>query len=142
MHVAKDSQHVVRSATVFRSNPRSMTQRCNVCRSPGFWTNKTGADSVISHSISTVPSSSPVAIIGKRSFRRSVRNALAFGADIRRNPSANVSPTTWTLMLARLIAGSSGSTLNVRVTPPLPISTGVCPAAQERISGADHRRRA
>jgi hypothetical protein len=109
-----------------------MTQRCKAFRSPGLRTKNTGPASVISYSICTVPSSSPVATIGERPFRRSLRNALAFAADIRRNPTvcdengASGSATTWMVMLARVMAGSSGMTLNVRVMPLPPISIGVC----------------
>jgi hypothetical protein len=117
-------------AVAFKSCLRSMTQRCKTCRWPGVPINKTGPASVISYSICTVPSSSPVATIGERPFRRSVRNALAFAADIRRKPSVREEDcptalaTMWIVMLARAMAGSSGMTLNVRTMPLLPISIG------------------
>ena len=65
-------------------------------------------------------------------FRRSVRNALAFAADIRRKPMAceedgpTASATMWTVILARAMAGCSATTANARVMPPPLISIDVC----------------
>ena len=49
------------------------------------------------------------------------------------------SATTWTVMLARAMAGSSGMTLNVRVMPLPPMSIGDA-CVEEGTFGAHHRK--
>jgi hypothetical protein len=101
----------------------------------------TGPIPVLPYSICTVPSSSPVATIGERPFRRSVRNVVALAADIRRKPMAceedgpTASATMWTVMLARAMAGCSGMTWNVRTMPPPLISIGVYLGRMEEFGG-------
>ena len=118
-------------ALALRSKPRSMMQRCEAGRWSEGQTDIIIPVSVTSYTIRTVPSSSPVATIGERPFPRSVRNILAFAADIRRQPSVfaddepTASATMWTVMLARAMAGSSGMTLNVRTMPLPRIKIGV-----------------